>query len=116
MPASDSLRRIALNPFFVLGLPPTATRAEVEREGQKLLGMLELGLKAAGTYASPAGPQPRSADLVREALAELRDPQRRLGHELWAQARPRAEPLLEEEKATAAPRFAHARARLGWRR
>jgi hypothetical protein len=38
--------RFADNPFYVLGLRPDCARVDVEREGQKLLGMLGLGLKA----------------------------------------------------------------------
>ena len=38
------------NPFFVLGLPTDASRIEIEREAQKLLGMLELGFADALTY------------------------------------------------------------------
>jgi len=71
------------NPFYVLGLGREATRAEAEREGQKLLGMLELGLSSARTYETPAGPGVRTPDKVRRAMAELRDPERRLAHELW---------------------------------
>ena len=77
--------RLQHNPFFVLGVPANATRAEVEREGTKLLGMLELGLASAATYQTPVGPMKRTADDVREAMAALRDPERRLAHELWAQ-------------------------------
>jgi hypothetical protein len=76
--------KIRDNPFYVLGLRPDATRAEVEREGQKLLGMLELGLASAARYATPVGPGERTADKVRRAMAALRDPERRLEHELWA--------------------------------
>jgi hypothetical protein len=81
---SDPRRRILFNPFYVLGVPVEATRAEVEREGQKLLGMLALGLSQAATYDTPLGPAPRTPEAVREAMAELRDPERRLMHELWA--------------------------------
>ena len=108
-------RRIAENPFYVLGVPPEATRAEIEAEGQKLLGMLELGLAGAARYRSPLGESPRSAEDVRRALAELRDPQRRLEHELWARLPARA-------TATAPPaeppvrRLAGARGRLGFGR
>lgn len=77
-------RRLADNPFHVLGLGPDCGRADVEREGQKLLAMLELDLSAARTYASPLGTHERSPEQVREAMAELRDPERRLLHELWA--------------------------------
>lgn len=76
--------RIARNPFYVLGLPVDCSRAEVEREGQKLLGMLAVGLSAARSYDTPLGALPRTAEAVREAMAELRDPERRLMHEMWA--------------------------------
>ncbi|MFV8753320.1 hypothetical protein ACNOYE_22455 [Nannocystaceae bacterium ST9] len=82
--AELAVRRFADNPFHVLGLRPDCGRAEVEREGQKLLAMLELGLSAARRYNSPLGEHERSAEQVREAMAELRDPERRLIHELWA--------------------------------
>ena len=82
--------RLEENPFYVLGLPPGASRAEIEQEGQKLLGMLELGLAGAATYATPFGPVARTPDRVRRALAELREPARRALHELWARAEPAA--------------------------
>lgn len=116
---ADPQRRLADNPFYVLGLRPDCGRLDVEREGQKLLGMLELGLKAAATYMTPLGPQPRSADLVRGAMAELRSPDRRLLHEFWAALPPRPEP----PRAPAPPRAEHdleplvdAFAAHGWRR
>jgi hypothetical protein len=84
MRPADAYRRIADNPFYVLGLGIESSRIEVEREGQKLLSMLELGLRAAGEYQTPLGPRIRTPEKVREAMAELRDPQRRLVHELWA--------------------------------
>ncbi len=76
------------NPFFVLGIAPDASRIEIEREAQKLLGMLELDFADAKTYATPLGPQPRTAELVRAAVAALRDPYRRLVAELWARHAP----------------------------
>ncbi len=92
------------NPFFVLGLSPDASRIEIEREAQKLLGMLELELAAAETYQTPLGPQPRTSEAVRAAVAALRDPYRRLVAELWARnatgvrldrpAAPHGEPAL----------------------
>ena len=90
-PAGDEDRgraRFADNPFYVLGLRPNCTRAELEREGQKLLAMLELGMSRADSYATPVGERARTADKVRRAMAELRDPERRLGHELWARLPP----------------------------
>lgn len=75
-------------PFYVLGLRPGCGPMDVEREGQKLLAMLDLGLASAATYASPSGEKTRDVDTVRAAMAELRDPCRRLVHELWAASAP----------------------------
>lgn len=103
---------IADNPFFVLGLSPDASRIEIEREAQKLLGMLELDFIDAKSYATPVGPQMRTPEAVRAAVATLRDPYKRLVAELWARHAPshRAAPALE-----AGP-VAHPglRRRLGW--
>ncbi|MFO0755754.1 MAG: hypothetical protein U0359_04655 [Byssovorax sp.] len=86
--SEETAQKIRDNPFYVLGLRPEATRAEVERQGAKLLSMLELQLKSAATYRTPLGVFPRTADSVRRAMAELRDPSARLGHELWARLDP----------------------------
>lgn len=86
------IERLAENPFFILGLAPDAPAREVEREAQKLLGMLELGLAEAATYHTPLGPRPRTSEAVRAAAAVLRDPRRRLVAELWASAGPHASP------------------------
>ena len=72
------------NPFLVLGLAPRASTAEVERKGQRLLAMLAAGLAEADSYNTPFGPRSRTAEQVRWAMAELRDPRRRLVHEWWA--------------------------------
>ena len=72
------------NPFFVLELAPQASRAEIERQGAKLLAMLAANVEGARTCRTPLGPLTRDADAVRAALAALRDPARRLGHEWWA--------------------------------
>ena len=92
---------IVENPFFVLGLSPDASRLELEREAQKLLGMLELGFAAAKTYQTPLGPRERTAELVRMAVAALRDPYRRLLAELWARhAPPPRDALPDPEPAS----------------
>lgn len=67
-----------MNPFHVLDVPATASRAEVERAGQKWLSMLELGVASA--RQGPRGE--RTPEAVRTALAELRDPEKRLRAEL----------------------------------
>jgi hypothetical protein len=117
--------RIDENPFHVLGVTPTASRTDVEREGQKLLGMLELGLAGAGEYATPLGKRVRTAETVRAALAELRDPQRRLLAELWARlpasAGPYERKVRDRAGATAAADAATElqgdwAAALGWKR
>ncbi len=106
---------IADNPFFVLGISPDASRIEIEREAQKLLGMLELGFADATTYATPLGPRPRTAEMVRAAVAQLRDPYRRLVAELWARHAPPAhgdEPPAKPASPAAHPGLRRA---LGWR-
>jgi len=55
------------NPFFVLGLATDASRIELEREAQKLLGMLELGFVEAKTYLTPLRPAIAHPELVRAA-------------------------------------------------
>jgi hypothetical protein len=72
------------NPFFVLEVDTTASRAEVERAGQKLLALIAVGSTDAGHYDTPFGRAERDADLIRQALAALRDPRDRVLHELWA--------------------------------
>ena len=106
--------KLADNPFFVLGVATSASRIEVEREAQKLLGMLELGFAEARTYMTPLGPRERSAEMVRAAVAALRDPYRRLVAELWAHHAPphKVEPAAPEP---AAPARAGLRRALGWR-
>jgi curved DNA-binding protein CbpA len=120
--SSAAAERIRDNAFHVLGLRPSASRAEIEREGQKLLGLLELGIQSAASYPTPAGKAKRTADKVRQAMADLRDPERRLEHEIWARLEPSAssgdEPS-QETGARARPRadapWPDALVALGWR-
>jgi hypothetical protein len=81
----NCFRRHVQNPFLVLELPATADGTEVERQGQKLLGMLAAQLSEAETYPTPVGRCARTPELVRAAVAELQDPDRRLLAEWWAQ-------------------------------
>ncbi len=123
---TSAIERIRDNPFYVLGLRPDATRQAIERQGTKLLGMLELKLKSAAAYATPVGRAERTPEKVRSAMAELRDPSRRLEHEIWARLDPEALTATtgdvtpdDEDLAPHAPRAAdpwpEAIAALGWR-
>ncbi len=107
--------RLEDNPFFVLGLATDASRIELEREAQKLLGMLELGFVDAQTYQTPLGPRPRTAELVRAAVAALRDPYRRLVAELWARHAPPSRPAAPPPPTPTTGRPGLRRA-LGWGR
>ena len=112
-----SLRdKLVDNPFFVLGVEPDADRATIEREGNKLLGMLQLGFAAATSYHTPFGDNARTADAVRIAMATLRDPSKRLLAELWVRhaiVELTAAPSNDEPASNV---VADARARLGWGR
>jgi hypothetical protein len=88
MTGHDPLAAWRSNPFFMLEVATDASRAEVERAGQKLLGLLALGSASAGQYDTPLGVATRDADSVRQALATLRDPVERVVHELWADIAP----------------------------
>ncbi len=107
----------------MLGLPPDTSRIEIEREAQKLLGMLELGFVDAKTYRTPVGPRARTAELVRAAVAALRDPGQRLQAELWfvpadateaAPPPPPASPAPSPSSETRTSTWTGALARLGW--
>jgi hypothetical protein len=96
------------NPFFVLAAGPEASRSEIERAGQRLLGLLAVGSASAGRYDTPLGPATRDADGVRQALATLRDPHQRVVHELLAdiaqndgssRSKNRADPWTAAERA-----------------
>lgn len=123
---TSAIERIRDNPFYVLGLRPDATRPAIERQGTKLLGMLELALKSAASYRTPLGKAERTPEKVRWAMAELREPSRRLEHEVWARLDPDAAAAAEtptlpgdEALSASAPRaddpWPEALAALGWR-
>lgn len=112
--AMDPLFRWKQNPFFILGLEPSASNLEVERMGRKLLGQLELGLQAARFVETPLGRIERSADDVRRALAELRDPRKRAGHELWAGIEREELAETDPKESESAP-WKEAMRALGWK-
>jgi len=71
------------NPFLVLELSTTASPDMVERKGELLRSLLAAGVAGSDCYQSPLGPRERTPEMVRDALSELRDPDRRLIHEWW---------------------------------
>ena len=81
----NSCRRHRQNPFLVLELTPAADGGEVERRGQKLLAMLAAQIAEAQSYPTPLGRVTRTPELVRAAMGELQDPDRRLLAEWWMQ-------------------------------
>ena len=99
------------NPFFMLEVGTQASRIEVERAGQRLLGLLAVGNAGAGRYDTPLGPATRDADGVRQALAALRDPNERVVHELWANVAVGAAPVRRESLADGWKAAGHA---CGW--
>lgn len=107
----DPLAPWRTNPFFMLEVSTEASPAEVERAGQKLLGLLALGSASAGHYHTPLGAATRDADGVRAALAALRDPNERVIHELWASVAQSAGEGRGENPASA---WKAAEQALGW--
>jgi hypothetical protein len=101
------------NPFFVLELKADASRMDVERAAQRLLGLLAISAQGADEYQTPFGSARRDADTVRQALGRLRDPLQRVRYELWANVPPPAVP--ETRESLTAPWEVGARA-LGWGR
>ena len=101
------------NPFFVLELKADASRLDVERAAQRLLGLLTIGAQGANEYQTPFGPARRDTDSVRQALGRLRDPLQRVACELWANVPPLA--VAETSGSHTAAWEAGARA-LGWGR
>lgn len=91
------------NPFFVLELPPTATPVQIERQGKKLLGMLDLNLHHSLVFNTPYGPQLRTAERIREAVQLLLDPCRRLPFEVWATTLTGFDPAVDAPASTALP-------------
>jgi hypothetical protein len=84
-PDAENRRRQHLsNPFWVLELAVEATPMEAERQGAKILAMLAAALPGAERYGTPLGDGARTPEAVRQALAEIRDPDRRVRHEWWA--------------------------------
>jgi hypothetical protein len=104
---------VADNPFYVLGLKHDCAPREVEREGQRLLSMLALELKESLTYPTPVGERKRTPEKVRMAMAELRDPAKRLVHEVLARLPPVGPPHGPEPSHEEVPGWSRAQVVLG---
>jgi len=81
--AANLLSTHLANPFLVLELPADASGEMVERKGALLLSMLAIGAGDGTRYQTPLGERERTPEMVREAMAELRDPGRRVIYEWW---------------------------------
>ena len=101
--------RFVNNPYFVLGLAPSASLVDIERAGQKLIAQLTIGAASAKTYVSPFGPLARDESLVRSAVATLRDPNERVLSAFWAEN----VPSRQHSESPAVPE--EALAAIGWR-
>jgi hypothetical protein len=99
------------NPFFVLELKTDATRADVERAGQRLLAKFGIDSAGIAEYDTPFGKGVRDADMVRQSLAALRDPVQRVTHELWANISALRAP---ESETNHGPIWEHAERAMGW--
>lgn len=110
MSAPTARELVTQNAFYVLNLPVSATRAEVERVGQRLLAQLGVGAAAVKVYRTPLGEFERTADLVRSAVSELRDPPLRLRHEIW-----RSEFASQSAHTPPSGAYPDAAAVIGWR-
>jgi hypothetical protein len=108
----DPLADWRSNPFFILDVSTQASRTEVERAGQKLLGLLALSAAGADRYDTPFGTATRDADAVRRALATLRDPHERVIHELLAHV---ATEVGDRAEAPAAEAWKDATRAIGWK-
>jgi hypothetical protein len=100
---SRSAPALGENPFRVLELSPSATPGDVEREGGRLLAMIAAGMDEPRSEGSLGAPPGRTAEMVRWAVAELRDPHKRAVHEFfWLSGTPlpvdgaRADEVLQE--------------------
>jgi len=104
---------VADNPFYVLGLKHDCAPRDIEREGQRLLSMLALELKESLTYPTPVGERKRTSEKVRAAMAELRDPAKRLVHEVLAKLPPVGPPHGPEPTAEDVPTWPRAQVAFG---
>jgi hypothetical protein len=108
---SDFLAAWRANPFFVLEVKTDASRMEIERAGQRLLARLEISPESVAQYQTPLGNAVRDADMVRQALATLRDPVQRAACELWTE--PGHVGAIQAEREDTF-RWADAERALGW--
>jgi len=92
------------NPYFVLELEVPATRADVERQKNKLVALFEVSPARAARYLTPFGELTRTVDDVRRAAKTLEEARQRLWCGLWAKAwRERASGTRSDRAPGSAP-------------
>lgn len=65
------------NPFKILGLPTRASLAEAQKKAEKLMMMKRLGIN------DPSVPQELGEHDIRDAVASLQDPWKRIIYEIF---------------------------------
>ena len=85
-------QRFSENPFYILGLRPDCSRADLEREGQSSWRCSSCRWRRRGATRRRSGRCPRTATRSRRRWRSCAIHQRRLLHELWAGCRRTAGP------------------------
>jgi hypothetical protein len=114
-PGESAVRRFTHNAFHVLDLPVDASAADVRRQAARLVDRLVNSDPGAGRYDTPVGPRVRDAAMVQRAATQLRDPDERVQHEIWA-AVPRRDATPRAVLVEGSPGWPGAPAAFGWRR
>lgn len=70
-------------PFWALELEPGADNKAIERAYAKLTGAIKLQVPGANTFKSPLGTHTRDEFLLRDARANLTNPETRIIAEFW---------------------------------
>ncbi len=105
-------QRFTKDPFYVLDVPRTATKPELEAVAASLLDALAQGVRGAARYLTPLGERRRDAGSVNEATHALREADTRIVHEVWAGLPVRSRAI---EPAPAPAPWPGGERALGWR-
>lgn len=94
------IERLRSNAFWILEIPASASRAEMERAAQKILGLVKLQVAHVRWVATPLGRIERTEEVVVDAVRALRDDRQR---EVQAQLLRFAQLLGQQEVEVSAP-------------